>query len=86
MIRQQILAAVAACTGKSSDDYTASNAPKGSIHEDIWYVCERDPEEMSIDDCVWFVLPNGAVTRAIPVGNPIHEPTPLNWLHQRGGD
>ena len=30
------------------------------------------------DDCVWFVLPDGRVDRAIPVGNPIHEPSVLN--------
>jgi hypothetical protein len=27
-----------------------------------------------IDDCVWMVLSDGRVTRAIPVGNPIHPP------------
>jgi hypothetical protein len=34
--------------------------------------------DMPIDDCVWFVLPDGRVDRAIPVGNPIHEPSVLN--------
>jgi hypothetical protein len=45
------------------------------VHEGIWYVSERDVMSMLVDDCVWMVQPDGGVTRAVPVGNPIHPPT-----------
>ena len=44
----------------------------GSVHDGVWYLSERDMTTAFIDDCVWMVLAEGRVTRAIPMGNPIH--------------
>jgi hypothetical protein len=52
--------------------------PQGSIHNDLWYVSER--EDMPIDDCCWIVLPNYTVARGIPVSDPIHGPSTLEEL------
>jgi hypothetical protein len=73
-------AAVAAQLGQTPQQYLASRAPAGSVHDGLWYVSERDFAEMPIDDCVWIVFPDGHVTRGIPVGNPIHPPTPPEEL------
>jgi hypothetical protein len=78
LTQQDALAAVAASNQGSPTDYKAWKAPEDSIHAGVWYVSERNVMDMPIDDCVWFVLPDGRVDRAIPVGNPIHEPSVLN--------
>lgn len=52
------------------------------MHEGLWYVSERDFEEMPIDDCVWIVFPDGLVARGVPVGNPINPPTPPDELRR----
>lgn len=82
----EAIAAVSDKRGLPPQSYEASPAPQGSIHEDFWYVSERNGEEMPIDDCVWIVLPDGFVASGIPVGNPIHPPTPPDELHQRTKD
>jgi hypothetical protein len=79
-------AAVAAKLGRTPQSYEASPAPPDSIHEDLWYVSERDGTEMPIDDCVWIVFPDGLVARGIPVGNPINPPTPVDELRRRPMD
>jgi hypothetical protein len=71
--RAGVLRAVADQLAMSPEDFTASRAPQGSIHDGLWYVSER--EDMPIDDCCWIVLPDNAVARGIPVSNPIHEPS-----------
>jgi hypothetical protein len=76
-------AAVAAELGKTPQQYRASRAPAGSVHDGLWYVSERDFAEMPIDDSTWIVFPDGHVTRGIPVGNPINPPTPLERLRPR---
>ena len=75
-------AAVAAELGQTPQQYRASRAPAGSIHDGLWYVSERNFEEMPIDDCVWIVFNDGLVTRGIPVGNPINPPTPPEELRR----
>lgn len=79
-------AAVAAEQGKTPQQYRASRAPAGSIHEGLWYVSERDFDEMPIDDCTWIVFPDGFVTRGIPVGNPVNPPTTPDELRPRSKD
>lgn len=76
--QEEALSAVAASNHGSPSDYEAWKAPKDSVHAGLWYAQERNVEEMQIDDCVWFVLPDGNVERGIPVGNPIHEPSVLD--------
>lgn len=75
LTRRDALAAVAAHNHRSPGDYRAQKAPEDSVHAGLWYASERNREDLLIDDCVWFVLPNGRVDRGIPVGNPIHEPS-----------
>ena len=82
----EAIAAVAARRGLPPQSYAASAAPQGSIHQGLWYISERDGTEMPIDDCVWIVFPDGFVARGIPVGNPIHPPTPPDELHPRTRD
>ena len=79
-------AAVSDKRGLPPESYVASLAPQGSLHEGLWYVSERDGEQMPIDDCVWIVFPDGFVARGIPVGNPIHPPSPLEELRPRTKD
>ncbi len=76
-------AAVAAKLEQTPQQFRASPAPLGSIHEGLWYVSERDAARMPVDDCVWIVFPDGHVTRGIPVGHPIHPPTPPEELRPR---
>lgn len=76
-------AAVSTRHGPPPESFDASPAPRGSMHEGLWYVCERDGEQMPIDDCVWIVFPDGVVGRGIPVGNPIHPPTIVGELRLR---
>lgn len=68
--------AVAKSQGTDPQFYRARRAPKGSAHEGVWYVEER-PGPRYLDDCVWMVLPGGDVTRAVPVGNPMHPTSDL---------
>ncbi len=82
----EAVAAVAAKRGLPPRSYEVSPAPRGSIHEGPWYVSECNGEEMPIDDCVWIVLADGFVARGIPVGNPIHPPTPPDELRPRPMD
>ena len=82
MTRQDAIAAVAARRGLSPQQFEAHIAPQGSVHDGLWYVNERDIGAMLIDDCVWIVFPDNTVTRGIPVGNPIHPPTPPNQLRK----
>ncbi len=86
MTPAEATAAVAAKRGLPQQSYEASPVPQGSIHEGLWYVSERDGREMPIDDCVWIVFPDGFVARGIPVGNPIHPPTPPDELRPRPTD
>jgi hypothetical protein len=53
------------------------------MHDGLFYVSERNFDEMPIDDCVWIVFPDGFVARGIPVSNPIHPPTPADELRRR---
>lgn len=69
---------MAAENGDAPEDYRAWRAPRGSVHDGVWYLEERDGDKIMIDDCVWMVLPDGRVTRAIPVGNPISPPSDLD--------
>ncbi|QZT60274.1 hypothetical protein [Mycolicibacterium austroafricanum] len=73
--RTRAIAAVAAERGLSPQQYQATEAPQGSVHDGLCYVSEIDVEVMPIDDCVWIVFPDGFVARGIPVGNPIHTPS-----------
>ena len=82
MARQDAIAAVAARRGLSPQEFEAQIAPPGSLHDGLWYVQERDFGAMLIDDCVWIVFPNNTVARGIPVGKPIHPPTPPDQLRQ----
>ena len=59
--QQDALAAVAASNHRSPADYKAWKAPEDSIHAGVWYVSELNVMDMPIDDCVWFVLPDGRV-------------------------
>ena len=86
MTPAEAIAAVAAKLGRTPNSYEASPAPPDSVHEDLWYVSEQDGREMPIDDCVWIVFPDGFVARGIPVGNPIHPPTPPDELRPRPMD
>lgn len=70
--RVEAKAAVAAHTGLTGDDYTASPAGNGG-----WWVSERDSWHMLVDDCTWVVLSNGRVTRAVAPGHPWLPPTDL---------
>ncbi|MDP7724172.1 hypothetical protein [Mycobacterium sp. TY814] len=80
MEQAEATVAVSAERGLNPQSYEAWRAPQGSIHDGLWYVQERDVEQILIDDCVWIVFPDGLVTRGIPVGNPINSPTTLDQL------
>lgn len=66
--------------------YEATPAPTASMHEGLWYVSERNGEDMPTDDCVWIVFADGFVARGIPVGNPINPPTQPDDLRRRRKD
>lgn len=69
--------AVADHTGQTPDHYLARRAPQRSAHDGAWYVQETNLSDQVADDRVWLVVPDGTVLRAIPVGHPIHPPTPM---------
>src|SRR4051812_5890330 len=75
--RDEALAPVPAHNHRSHYDYEAWEAPLNSGPAGLWYAQARAVWDMPIDDCVWFVLPDGSIRRGIPVGNPIHEPSAL---------
>jgi hypothetical protein len=82
MTREEAIAAVAVRRGLPPQQFEAWKAPRGSVHDGLWYAQERDVREMLIDDCVWIVFPDYFVARGIGVGNPIHAPTPRDELRQ----
>ena len=79
-------AAVAAELGQIPQQYRASLAPAGSVHDGLWYVSEVDEEQRPIAACVWIVFPDGFVARGIAVGSPINPPTPPEELRPRARD
>lgn len=87
MTPAEAIAAVSAAQGLlPPQSYAATAAPTASMHEGLWYVSERNGEDMPIDDCVWIVFADGFVARGIPVGNPINPPTQPDDLRRRRKD
>ncbi len=70
-------AAAAVADHVGGDGWVARPAPAESVHAGVWYV--TGPADNMIDDSIWMVLPDGTVTRAIPVGNPVHPPSELQF-------